>query len=237
MIIDFGVRSIPPCEDCDHNGHCTMNCGPVRSTKEETQMTEHCPHCASVHVRDHEEQAVIEYSLNDKIEKIRYIAHIHTCDDCKEQWTESDDEQRRSDAIVEFLHIRVLTLINEQKLKEDFVPDYGAAVDHDHMQHEIIRLNNLLRLCGWGQGEIDSAAVVVEELESEIQLRRGQYNSMFQKVVEAGKRMVKMENAIREHLAAQDMKTDSDTVHWWIECNQPADIRTMKGDDDTGGYS
>lgn len=25
---DFGVRSIPPCSDCDENGHCRMNCGP-----------------------------------------------------------------------------------------------------------------------------------------------------------------------------------------------------------------
>lgn len=30
MIInyDFGVRSVPPCFDCDERGHCTMNCSP-----------------------------------------------------------------------------------------------------------------------------------------------------------------------------------------------------------------
>lgn len=25
---DFGIRSVPPCGDCDERGHCTMNCGP-----------------------------------------------------------------------------------------------------------------------------------------------------------------------------------------------------------------
>ena len=25
---DFGVRSVPPCADCD-DGRCTMNCGPA----------------------------------------------------------------------------------------------------------------------------------------------------------------------------------------------------------------
>ena len=25
----FGIRSIPPCGDCDNDGECTMNCGPA----------------------------------------------------------------------------------------------------------------------------------------------------------------------------------------------------------------
>lgn len=25
----FGVRSVPPCGDCDEDGQCLMNCGPV----------------------------------------------------------------------------------------------------------------------------------------------------------------------------------------------------------------
>lgn len=28
-VMDFGVRSVPPCEDCWENGHCSMNCGPA----------------------------------------------------------------------------------------------------------------------------------------------------------------------------------------------------------------
>jgi len=28
MEYDFGIRSVPPCDDCDENGHCTMNCSP-----------------------------------------------------------------------------------------------------------------------------------------------------------------------------------------------------------------
>lgn len=28
-IMDFGIRSVPPCEDCWENGHCSMNCGPT----------------------------------------------------------------------------------------------------------------------------------------------------------------------------------------------------------------
>lgn len=31
---EFGVRSVPPCGDCDKRGHCTMNCGPVEPEKE-----------------------------------------------------------------------------------------------------------------------------------------------------------------------------------------------------------
>lgn len=27
--MDFGIRRDPPCSDCDRDGHCTMNCGPV----------------------------------------------------------------------------------------------------------------------------------------------------------------------------------------------------------------
>ena len=29
LVMDFGVRSVPPCMDCDERGHCTMNCGPA----------------------------------------------------------------------------------------------------------------------------------------------------------------------------------------------------------------
>lgn len=29
FIYDFGIRSIPPCGDCDTDGRCTMNCGPA----------------------------------------------------------------------------------------------------------------------------------------------------------------------------------------------------------------
>ena len=48
--IDFGIRSVPPCSDCDECGHCTMNCGPSRSVeKREKAMTDqapidYCPH-------------------------------------------------------------------------------------------------------------------------------------------------------------------------------------------------
>lgn len=27
----FGKRSNPPCSDCDHEGYCTMNCGPAKN--------------------------------------------------------------------------------------------------------------------------------------------------------------------------------------------------------------
>lgn len=26
-VMDFGIRSVPPCEDCWEDGHCSMNCG------------------------------------------------------------------------------------------------------------------------------------------------------------------------------------------------------------------
>ena len=36
--IDFGIRSVPPCGDCDTDGHCTMNCGPAANlTKEKAE--------------------------------------------------------------------------------------------------------------------------------------------------------------------------------------------------------
>lgn len=30
FLYDFGIRSVPPCGDCDEDGHCTMNCSPGR---------------------------------------------------------------------------------------------------------------------------------------------------------------------------------------------------------------
>ncbi len=33
MELDFGLRHLPPCEDCwPHNGHCSMNCSPPHYT-------------------------------------------------------------------------------------------------------------------------------------------------------------------------------------------------------------
>ena len=28
QILEFGIRSVPPCSDCWENGQCSMNCGP-----------------------------------------------------------------------------------------------------------------------------------------------------------------------------------------------------------------
>lgn len=28
-LFEFGIRSVPPCEDCWENGQCSMNCGPA----------------------------------------------------------------------------------------------------------------------------------------------------------------------------------------------------------------
>lgn len=43
-VMDFGIRSVPPCEDCWEDGHCSMNCGPAVKTdysnKKEKKVSE-----------------------------------------------------------------------------------------------------------------------------------------------------------------------------------------------------
>lgn len=50
-IMDFGIRSVPPCEDCWENGHCSMNCGPSKpiiQNSEEENMSKNARLRASV---------------------------------------------------------------------------------------------------------------------------------------------------------------------------------------------
>jgi hypothetical protein len=56
---DFGIRSIPPCRDCDPaDGHCTMNCGPVgpapaaKVSPETIARLDHLHEAGTVHGRD-----------------------------------------------------------------------------------------------------------------------------------------------------------------------------------------
>ena len=67
-IFDFGVRSIPPCGDCDADGHCTMNCGPSVPRRRLTVLNEAGDTTISwTEDRDDEMEAIIQKKMDQGV--------------------------------------------------------------------------------------------------------------------------------------------------------------------------